>query len=319
MIAYNGSLDKEAHKNIIGRVIDSLCAEDPDVVYLDADLMNASGAYKFWKSHPGRAINCGIAEADMIGIAAGLSSAGKKPYAHTFGPFASRRCYDQVFLSVAYSGNSVRILGSDAGVTAAFNGGTHMPFEDMGIMRNIPKLVVFEPSDPVSLKALVQYNAGYYGCTYMRLFRKPAPLLYPENETFTFGKGKVLRDGGDVTIIAIGVIPVNEALRGAELLEKEGISAAVIDMHTLKPIDEELILQYAEKTGAIVTFENHQIYNGLGSAVAEVLVEKCPTRMKRIGVNDEFGEVGTQEYLQQRYGLTAENLALTTKQWLLKT
>jgi len=312
-------MEQKEMRAVYAQTLIELAEQDARIVLLEADLMKASGTPVFRNRFPERTFNVGVAEANMVGIAAGLSAGGKIPFADTFGCFAARRTYDQFFISANYARRNVKLTGTDPGVAATYNGGTHMPFEDMGIMRNIPKLVVFEPSDPVSLKALVQYNAGYYGCTYMRLFRKPAPLLYPENETFTFGKGKVLRDGGDVTIIAIGVIPVNEALRGAELLEKEGISAAVIDMHTLKPIDEELILQYAEKTGAIVTFENHQIYNGLGSAVAEVLVEKCPTRMKRIGVNDEFGEVGTQEYLQQRYGLTAENLALTTKQWLLKT
>jgi transketolase len=302
-------MDQLEMRAIYAQTLMELAEKDERIVLLEADLMKASGTAVFCSKFPQRTFNVGVAEANMVGIAAGLSAGGKIPFADTFGCFASRRTYDQFFISANYARRNVKLTGTDPGVSAAYNGGTHMPFEDLGIMRNIPGLVVFEPCDPVSLKMLTVKSAYHQGCTYMRLFRKPAPVIYPENETFELGKGKVLRDGDDVALVAIGVIPVNEALKASEILAGKGISAAVIDMHTVKPVDEELVLRYAKKTGALLTFENHQIINGLGSAVAEVLSENYPTLMKRVGVNDEFGEVGKQEYLQQRFGLTAGNLA----------
>ena len=293
---------------VYAQTLIELAEKDERIVLLEADLMKASGTTVFKNKFPERTFNMGVAEANMVGVAAGLSAGGKIPFADTFGCFAARRTYDQFFISANYAQLNVKLVGTDPGISSAYNGGTHMPFEDLGIMRNIPKLVVFEPSDPVSLKYLVQQSAYYKGCTYMRLHRKPAEIIYSEDETFELGKGKVLRDGTDVTIVAIGAILVPEALKAAETLNKEGISAAVIDMHTIKPIDSELILKYAKKTGLIITCENHQIMNGLGSAVAEVLAENCSCRLKRIGVEDEFGEVGTQEYLQERFKMTASHI-----------
>ena len=298
---------------VYAQTLIELAEKDERIVLLEADLMKASGTTVFKNRFPDRTFNVGVAEANMVGIAAGLSAGGKIPFADTFGCFASRRTYDQFFISANYARLNVKLVGTDPGISAAYNGGTHMPFEDVGIMRNIPKLTVFEPSDPVSLKKLVQESAYHQGCTYMRLFRKPLETIYQEDETFELGKGKVLKDGNDVTIIANGAVMVQEALKAAEMLNGDGISAAVIDMHTVKPVDTELIIRYAKKTGLIVTFENHQIINGLGSAVAETLVENYPCRMKRIGVNDEFGEVGTQEYLQERFGLTANHIVDAVK------
>jgi transketolase len=285
-----------------------LAEKDKNIVLLEADLMRASGTKSFKETFPERTFNVGVAEANMVGVAAGLSATGKIPFANTFACFAARRTFDQFFISANYAGLNVKLVGTDPGVTAAYNGGTHMPFEDLGLMRNIPQLVVFEPCDPVSLQKLVVQGAYHQGCTYMRLHRTLAAILYEDDAEITLGKGCVLKDGDDVTLIATGVVMVPEALKAAERLEQEGVSAAVIDMHTIKPLDAALVLQYAEKTGAIVTCENHQIYNGLGSAVAEVLAENRPTLMKRVGVNDEFGEVGTLEFLKERFGLTAENI-----------
>ena len=242
----------------------------------------------------------------MVGVAAGLSSTGKIPFAATFACFAARRTYDQFFISANYAQLNVKLVGTDPGVTAAYNGGTHMPFEDLGLMRNVPKLIVVEPSDPVSLAALIPLLAYHKGCVYLRLHRRLLPTLHDEGTEFELGKGVVMRDGDDVTLIAIGGVMVGEALKAADALAEDGISAAVIDMHTLKPLDADLVIEYAKKTGAIVTCENHQIFNGLGSAVAEVLAESYPTRMKRVGVQDEFGEVGTIDYLKERFGLTAD-------------
>ena len=304
---------------VYAQTLIELAEKDERIVLLEADLMKASGTTVFRNRFPERTFNVGVAEANMVGIAAGLSAGGKIPFADTFGCFAARRTYDQFFISANYARLNVKLVGTDPGISAAYNGGTHMPFEDLGIMRNIPKLKVFEPCDPVSLKKLVQQAAYCQGSTYMRLYRKPLEPIYSEDEAFEIGKGKALKDGSHVAIIAIGALMVQEAMRAAGLLENEGISAAVIDMHTVKPVDEALIVRFAEKTGLIITFENHQIINGLGSAVAETLAENCPgCRLKRIGVEDEFGEVGTQEYLQERFKLTAENIVNNVKKILHK-
>jgi transketolase len=285
-------------------------------VVLDADLMKATGTMAFKNRFPERTFDIGVAEANMVGVAAGLSAGGKIPFAASFGCFASRRAFDQFFLSCNYARQNVKLVGTDPGVSAGFNGGTHMPFEDAGLMRLIPGVVIFEPSDPVSCKALTAASYEHKGCTYMRLHRKPIEPLYPENEKFELGQGKVLRDGNDVAIFAWGAIMVPTALKAAGLLEKEGVSAAVIDILTLKPIDRELVVSYAKKTGAVVTCENHQINNGLGSAVAEILCEEVPTRLLRIGIRDQFGEVGTQDELIQRFRLTPEDIVADIKQFL---
>jgi len=300
-------MEKEM-RAVYAQTLIELAEKDERIVLLEADLMKASGTGVFKNRFPERTFNMGVAEANMVGVAAGLSAGGKIPFADTFGCFAARRTYDQFFISANYARLNVKLVGTDPGISATYNGGTHMPFEDYGIMRNIPKLVVFEACDPVSLKKLVQASAYHQGCTYMRLYRRPLETIYPEDETFELGKGKVLKDGTGVTIIATGALMVQEALKAAEILNSEGVSAAVIDMHTVKPIDAELIIQYAQKTGLIITIENHQIFNGLGSSVAEVIAENCLCRLKRIGVEDEFGEVGTQEYLQERYKLTAAHI-----------
>ncbi len=285
-----------------------LARRDPRIVLLEADLMKASGTGAFQKAFPQRTFNVGVAEANMVSIAAGLAAEGKIPFADTFACFAGRRDYDQFFISANYARVNVHLVGTDPGITATLNGGTHMSFEDMGNMRHIPRLTLFEPSDPVSLRALVAQSAELDGCSYMRLHRRPVPALYPAGEQFQLGKGKLLEDGRDVAIFAIGAVMVHEALAARKLLAQAGIAAAVIDMHTLKPIDSELIVQFARKSGAVVTCENHQVRNGLGSAVAEVLAESFPCRLKRIGVQDEFGEVGELPYLQKRYKLTAADI-----------
>jgi transketolase len=279
---------------------------------LEADLMRATGTQPFMDKFPKRTFNVGVAEANMVGIAAGLSSTGKIPFANTFASFAARRTYDQFFISANYARLNVKLVGSDPGITALYNGGTHMPFEDMGIMRNIPGLTIFEPSDAVSLKKLVKQASEFYGCTYMRLNRRVSPVIYAEDADLQLGKGYVLRDGDDVAIFAIGAVMVNEALAAADVLGMQGISAAVIDMFTLKPLDKDLVLNYAQKTKAIVTCENHQVINGLGSAIAEYLSEVQPTLMRRVGVMDEFGEVGELDYLMKRFGMTAENITQQT-------
>ena len=304
-IIYDGSMDKEVYKNVFSRTMEEVANSDSKVVYLDADLMNSFGTLGFWKRNKKQAINCGVAEANMIGVAAGLAAAGKKPYAHSFGPFASRRCYDQSFLSVAYAGNSVRIFGSDPGVTAAFNGGTHMPFEDMALMRAVPHSTVIEITDGTMLEKIMYDIKDREGLTYVRTTRKSYPAVYSSDHEFQIGKGEVLREGSEVTIIACGLM-VGEALKAANELEKQGVSARVVDMFTVKPIDKELVVTCAKETGAIITAENHNVIGGLGDAVSDALItEECLVPMKKIGVQDEFGSVGPQDYLQEYYGLTA--------------
>ncbi|MGL6199046.1 MAG: transketolase family protein [Lachnospiraceae bacterium] len=284
-----------------------LVKENPRIMYLEADLMNSIGMVKFAKEFPDNAVNCGIQEANMVGVAAGMSAVGLIPFTHTFGCFATRRALDQIFLSGAFAKTNIRMLGSDPGVTAAFNGATHMPFEDIGLLRGIPGITIIEPVDSVMLRDMIRQTAGMHGIFYIRLSRKNAVKVFADNSTFEIGKAVKIKEGTDVTLIATGVC-VDDAMKAAEELEKKNISAAVLNIFTIKPIDKEAIKEAAEKTGAIVTVENHNIHNGLGSAVAEVLGESIPVPMHRIGVEDEFGEVGTVDYLKERFGLTTGNI-----------
>lgn len=298
---------------VYGRTLVELAAGDERIVVLDADLMRANGTVVFKERFPDRAIDVGVAEANMIGIAAGLSTTGLIPFPATFTCFASRRVFDQFFISANYARQNVKLTGTDPGIAALLNGGTHMSFEDTGLMRTIPGITIYEPSDPVSLKALLRQAAYRPGCCYLRLHRKPIAPIYAEDESFELGRGKALIDGTDVAIFATGAIMVPEAIAAAAALEADGISAAVVDMHTIKPIDEELVVKYARQCGAILTCENHQVRNGLGSAVAEVLVEQCPVPMARIGAQDQFGEVGEMDYLIKRFGMDAETIAERAK------
>ena len=311
-IIYDGKNEIKTHKEVLAETIEEIAAADPAVVYLDADLMNSTGTMKFASAHKNQAINCGVQESNMVGVAAGLASVGKKPYIHSFGPFASRRCYDQVFLSIAYAKNSVRIFGSDAGVTAAFNGGTHMPFEDMALMRAIPESTVIDITDGVMFRQVLKLVKDRPGLTYIRSTRKNFRAMFREDSTFEIGKGITLRDGTDATVIACGLL-VGEAMEAAQILEQEGISLRVVNIFTVKPIDTELVIACAEQTGAVVTAENHNIIGGLGSAVADVLVQHCPVPMEFVGVRDEFGEVGPQDYLMERFGLLAVDIVKRVK------
>lgn len=290
----------------------AMAEKDERIVALDADLISSSGMKPFFKAFPERAIQCGIAEANMIGIASGLSLTGKVPFAHSFGTFASRRVCDQIFISAAYAKLNVRIIGSDPGVTAAYNGGTHMPFEDMGTLRSIPDITLLEPCDPVAVADIVSQLADVYGVYYIRMARKNAISVYEDGSSFQIGKGNVLRNGTDVTIIASGIM-VAEALRAAVLLEGDGVSTRVVDMFTWKPVDSELICECAENTGAIVTAENHNIFGGLGSAVSEAVVKTLPVPVEMVGVKDRFGQVGTEAFLRGEYGLTAESIVAAAK------
>ena len=297
---------------VFADVMEELLAQDERVVYLDCDLMNSIGMTGFWKKHPKNAINCGIQEANMIGMAAGMSATGMIPYVHTFGPFATRRVMDQVFLSAAYGKNNVRIIGSDPGVTAELNGGTHMPFEDMGLMRCIPEVTILEPTDSVMLADLLRQTKDLFGVFYLRLSRKKVMKIYEDGSAFQIGKAVKLREGSDLTIFATG-ISVADALTASDLLAEEGIHAAVSNLFTLKPIDCTAIVEAARETGAIVTAENHSVIGGLGSAVAEVLSEQACCPLERVGVLDRFGEVGPMPYLKETMHITAQDIAAAAK------
>lgn len=302
----------EEMRNVYCSTLIELAKKNKNIVVLDGDLMSSMGMKRFAEEFPDRTFDVGIQEANMMGVAAGLSATGKIPFAHSFGPFATRRCFDQLFLSIGYSGQNVRVIGSDPGVTAAYNGGTHMPFEDMGMVRNIPNATIIEPVDGVMLADIVKQTEKLKGFFYIRLLRKNPIKIYEEGSSFDIGKGVILRQGEDVTIIASGIM-VNDALDASEILAKEGISAGVVNMFTLKPIDKNLIIKCAEKTGAIVTAENHSIINGLGSAVSEVLSENVPIPIERIGIRDRFGQVGSVDYLKKEYGLTVEGIVNSCK------
>ena len=281
---------------------------DPRVLAVDADVQYSMGTKRFYDSFPDRGINCGIMEAHAVSLCAGLSATGLVPFFHAFGTFATRRAFDQVFLSCAYQGLNVKLIGGDAGVTAAVNGGTHMPFEDVALMRAVPGITILEPADTTMLQTAVSYMAGTYGVFYMRSCRRKVMRIYRDGAEFKIGRANVLREGEDVALVACGIM-VYEALRARALLAEQGVSAAVLDMHTLKPLDEAALIQAAERCGAVVTAENHNAVGGLGSAVAEVLSENCPVPMERVAVFESFGEVGTQDYLQKRFHLTAEDIA----------
>lgn len=298
---YN-QLDNIEMRKVYANKLEEFLSKDKRVVGLEADLMGAIGTSGVQKKFPDRLINCGIMEANMIGVAAGLSLTGKLPIAHTFTAFATRRCLDQIFMSSLYQNLPIKVIASDSGITALHNGGTHMSFEDMGLIRGLARSTVIEVTDATMFANVLDQIYDKDNFYFIRLARKNAYKIYADNSTFEIGKANLLRDGNDVTIIANGIM-VRNALLAADMLEKEGISAAVIDMFTLKPIDKDIIEKYANKTGKIVTCENHSIQNGLYSAVSEVVVEKGNARVKAIGINNEYGQVGTLEYLMEQYKL----------------
>ena len=286
--------------------IRELMQNDRRVVLLDADLSRASGTLTLHNEFPEQTIDCGIAEQNMASVAAGLASYGYKPWIESFAVFASRRILDQIWLSIAYAGRNVKIVGTDPGIGAELNGGTHMAITDINSLRCVPGMVIFEPVDERQLRAAMPVLNEYEGPVYMRLFRKACPDIFPEDYKFDLFKADVLREGTDVTIFATG-IEVKEALDAAALLENEGVSAEVINVHTLKPIDQETILRSVRKTGCAVTAENHSVIGGLHSAVLEALeLEKIP--VTAVGFRDRFGEVGKIPYLREAFGLTAEDI-----------
>lgn len=288
-----------------------LMEKDEKVCILDADLSKASGTRGLYDRFPERMINCGIQEANMASVAAGLASYGFRPWIESFATFSSRRICDQITISIAYAGMNVKIVGTDPGITAELNGGTHMAMEDIGVLRSIPGMVIFEAADAVQLKKALPVINACEGPVYLRLCRKELPDIFDENYEFDLFRADMLREGADVTVLATG-FQTKDALDAAELLSAEGISAEVINVHTIKPIDSETVIASARKTGAVVTVENHNVTGGLFSAACEALAgEKIPVTC--VGFRDRFGEVGRMDYLRRAIGLTVEEIVINAK------
>ncbi|MDD3653546.1 MAG: transketolase family protein [Desulfotomaculaceae bacterium] len=308
---------KIATREAYGEALLQLGRENPDIVALDADLAKSTKSYDFGKTFPERFFDMGVAEQNMIGTAAGLAAAGKIPFCSSFAIFASGRAFEQVRNSVAYTRLNVKIGASHAGITVGEDGGSHASVEDIAIMRVLPNMTVFVPADAVETVGAVRAAAAIDGPVYIRLGRSAVPVLHKEGFQFEPGKAVVLREGKDATIVATGIM-VAAALEAAEQLESKGIRIGVLDVHTIKPIDVEAIVNAARKTGAVVTAEEHSIIGGLGGAVAEVLAEHCPIPLKRVGIPDQFGESGAPAELLEKNGMTPRHLIAAIEEIITK-
>lgn len=305
-------MTKIATRDAYGKALAELGKLNKDVVVLDADLSKSTKTASFLKEFPERFFNMGIAEADLIGTAAGLAAAGKIPFASTFAIFATGRAYDQIRNSVAYPKLNVKVAATHAGLTVGEDGATHQALEDIALMRVIPNMTVIVPADGPEAEQAVKAAAEIDGPVYLRLGRPGVPVLNSEDYRFQVGKGVTLKEGKDVTIVATGIM-VSIAMEAIEQLEKEGISAEVINIHTIKPIDKDLLIKSAQKTGAVLTAEEHNEIGGLGGAVCEVLAQHAPVPVEILGVQDTFGESGTPDELLEKYGLTAQNIVEKAK------
>ncbi len=307
--------DKMATRQAYGQVLVELGAENPNLIVMDADLSKSTMTAEFAKVYPERFINMGIAEQNLYASAAGLAVSGKVVCASTFAMFASGRAFEIIRNSIGYTHANVKVCATHAGITVGEDGATHQTFEDIALMRTIPGMTVVNPSDGASAKILMRQVVAMNGPAYVRLGRAAVPMVYDENSDIKLGKGNCIRQGHDATIIATGIM-VNEAVSAAEELAKEGIDVRIIDMHTIKPIDREIIIKAARETGKIVTAEEHSVIGGLGSAVAEVVVQECPVKMAFVGQHDTFGESGKPDELKVKYGMTAADIARSVKSLL---
>ena len=305
---------KIATRDSYGNALKELGAEYENLVVLDADLAGATKTGVFLKAYPERHFDCGIAESNMVSVAAGLATTGLVPFASSFAMFAAGRAFEQIRNSIGYPHLNVKIGATHGGISVGEDGASHQCCEDFALMRSIPGMVVMSPSDDVEARAMVRAAYEHEGPVYMRFGRAAVPVVHEEGAAFQIGKGEVLKDGSDVAIIANGLM-VYEALVAAEELAQAGISAMVINMATIKPLDEELVLEAAKKCGKVITCEEHSIIGGLGEAVCSVLSEKLPTPVKRIGVNDEFGHSGPAAALLKQFGLSSENIVKTAKEF----
>lgn len=312
MIDITKNYDLKDTRSGFGVALDELGASNPNVMALCADLTGSLKMNNFAKNYPQRFVQIGIAESNMIGIAAGLALSGKIPFAGTFAVFAAGRTYDQIRLTAAYSNHNVKIAASHSGVSVGEDGASHQMIEDIALMRSLPNMVVINTCDFNQTKAATIAAANYFGPVYLRFGRPAIQNFTPADQKFEIGKAVKLNDGKDITIIATGHMVWQAVLATAEL-QKQGISVDLINIHTIKPIDEQAIVESAKKTKAIITVEEHSIFGGLGDAVANVVVHNCPVKMKMIGINDHFGESGTTEQLFEKYGLTSQNIVNQAK------
>ena len=306
----------KATRDAYGEALKELGAQNPDIVVLDADLSASTKTQVFAKAYPDRFFDTGIAEANMMGVAAGLAAAGKIPFASTFAVFGAGRAYEQIRNSICYPKLNVKVAVTHAGLTVGEDGATHQCLEDLALMREIPGMVVINPSDDIEAKAAVKAAYEHEGPVYMRFGRLAVPIINDRPDyKFEIGKGVTLREGKDVAIIATGLC-VSESLAAAEKLAADGIDAKVINIHTIKPLDEELVVAAAKECGKVVTVEEHSVIGGLGSAVCETLSKKAPTPVKTIGVQDRFGESGPAVALLEKYGLNAEGIYASVKEFV---
>ena len=304
--------DKIATRQAYGEVLVELGADHPELVVMDADLSGSTKTGMFAKAYPDRFFNMGIAEQGMYATAAGQALSGKTVCASTFAMFAAGRAYEIIRNSIGYNKANVKICATHAGITVGEDGASHQTFEDIALMREIPGMTVLNPSDAVSAKKLIRLAVDFDGPCYIRLGRASVPVFYGEDAQLEIGKGNLLREGKDITIIATGIM-ISEAMEAAEALAADGIDARVIDIHTIKPIDEEIIIKAAQETGAIVTAEEHSVLGGLGSAVSEVVVKNCPVKMAFVGQDDVFGESGKPDELKAKYGMDKDAIIKAVK------
>lgn len=300
-------------RQVLAAELEKMMAENENIVVIDADLSKPNGVAGLRKKYPERAFDVGIAEQNMASIAAGMSSYGFIPFITTFTPFASRRICDQIAISIAYAKQNVKIIGSDPGISAEFNGGTHMSVEDIGVLRSIPDIVIFEPVDAIQFKKSLPQIVDYNGSVYIRMFRKEIPNVFDENCEFDLFKASKLQDGNDISIFCSGIM-VQETMEANKALKEQGINADIINIHTIKPIDKQAIIDSARKTGAVLTVENHNVIGGLKSAVCEVLMEEYPVPLKAIGIKDQFGQVGKLPFLKEFYKMRAEDIINSAKE-----
>jgi transketolase len=307
--------DKMATREAYGKTLVELGGIYDNLIVMDADLSGSTKSGEFRKAYPERFFNMGIAEQDLYGAAAGLAISGKIVCASTFAMFAAGRAFEIIRNSIGYTGANVKICATHAGITVGEDGASHQTFEDIALMRTIPGMTIVNPSDGASAEILLKQVIAMDGPAYVRLGRAAVPFIYDADADLKLGKGNVIREGKDITVVATGIM-VNEAVMAADILAAEGISTRIIDIHTIKPIDEELIIKAARETGAIVTAEEHSVIGGLGSAVAEVTARNCPVKMAMVGQNDTFGESGKPEELKKKYHMTAEDIVAAVRSLL---
>ncbi|MDR0404260.1 MAG: transketolase family protein [Oscillospiraceae bacterium] len=294
-------------REVLGKKLADLMKENQNIVVIDADLSKANGTYHLRENFPDRVLDVGVAEQNMASIAAGMSSYGFIPFICTFAPFATRRICDQIAVSICYAKQNVKIIGTDPGIGAEINGGTHMSFEDIAVLRSIANMVIFEPTDEIHLEKTLPQIVEHNGPVYMRVFRKQASVIFSDDDNFSLFSSKKIKDGNDISCFCSGLM-VSETLKADRILEKFGISAEIINIHTIKPLDEEAILNSVRKTKAVITVENHNIIGGLGSAVSELLIKNYPVKLKSVGVTDKFGQVGKIQDLKIAYQMDKNDI-----------